>query len=150
MARGSHAVPEYRKGAHTVYDIQYHLVWVTKYRYQVLRGEVAERAREVLRQVCLSRDIEIVKGHISGDHIHMLVSCPPLLSPAKLVQFLKGVSSRKLQEEFPHLKKRYWGQHLWARGYFCATVGAITQDEIKLYIEKHKSEPPDENFGIDP
>jgi putative transposase len=143
-------VPEYRKGAHTVYDIQYHLVWVTKYRYHVLRGEVAERAREVLRQVCLSRDIEIVKGHISVDHIHMLVSCPPLLSPAKLVQFLKGVSSRKLQEEFPHLKKRYWGQHLWARGYFCATVGAITQDEIKLYIEKHKSEPPDENFGIDP
>ena len=143
-------MPQYRKGAHTVYDIQYHLVWVTKYRYHVLRGEVAERAREVLRQVCLSRDIEIVKGHISVDHIHMLVSCPPLLSPAKLVQFLKGVSSRTLQEEFPHLKKRYWGQHLWARGYFCATVGAITQDEIKLYIEKHKSEPPDENFGIDP
>ena len=143
-------MPEYRKGAHTVYDIQYHLVWVTKYRYQVLRGEVAERAREVLRQVCLSRDIEIVKGHNSVDHIHMLVSCPPLLSPAKVVQFLKGVSSRKLQEEFPHLKKRYWGQHLWARGYFCATVGAITQDEIKLYIEKHKSEPPDENFGVDP
>jgi len=88
MARGSHAVPEYRKGVHTVYDIQYHLVWVTKYRYHVLRGDVAERAREVLRQVCLSRDIEIVKGHISVDHIHMLVSCPPLLSPAKLVGHL--------------------------------------------------------------
>ena len=123
-------------------------MWVTKYRYQVLRGDVAERARDVLRQVCLSRDIEIVKGHISVDHIHMLVCCPPLLSPAKLVQFLKGVSSRKLQEEFPHLKKRYWGQHLWARGYFCTTVGTITQDQIKLYIEKHKSEPPDENFGM--
>ena len=66
------------------------------------------------------------------------------------MQFLKGVSARKLQGEFPHLKKRYWGQHLWARGYFCATVGTITQDEIKLYIEKHKSEPLDENFGIDP
>ena len=103
-------MPEYRKGAHTVYDIQYHLVWETKYRYHVLRGEVAERAREVLRQVCLSRDIEIVKGHISVDPIHMLVSCPPLLRPAKRVQFLKGVSSRKLQEEFLHLKKRYWGQ----------------------------------------
>src|SRR5215813_11459027 len=99
-------MPDYRKGTHTHYDIQYHLVWVTKYRYQVLRGEVAERAREILRQVAMSRDIQIVKGQVSRDHIHMLVSCPPSLSPAKIVQYLKGVSSRKLQEEFLHLKKR--------------------------------------------
>ena len=142
-------MPEYRRGAHTVYDIQYHLVWVTKYRYAVLRGEVAERTRDVLRQVCLSRDIQIVTGHVSVDHVHMLVACPPQLSPAKIAQYLKGVSSRKLQDEFPHLKKRYWGQHLWARGYFCATVGVVTQEQIKAYIEKHESEPPDSNFGID-
>ena len=142
-------MPDYRKGAHTLYDIQYHLVWVTKYRYQVLRGEVAERAREILRQVCMSRDLHILQGHVSADHVQMLVSCPPLLSPAKIVQYLKGVSSRKLQEEFPHLKKRYWGQHLWARGYFCATVGVVTQEQIREYIEKHQNEPPDENFGID-
>jgi len=142
-------VPDYRKGAHTLYDIQYHLVWVTKYRYQVLRGEVAERAREILRQVCMSRDLPILQGQVSADHVQMLVSCPPLLSPAKIVQYLKGVSSRKLQEEFPHLKKRYWGQHLWARGYFCATVGVVTQEQIREYIEKHQNEPPDENFGID-
>lgn len=142
-------MPEYRKGPHTVYDIQYHLVWVTKYRYKVLRGEVAERAREIIRQVCLSRDIKIVQGHISSDHVHVLVACPPELSPAKVAQFVKGVSSRKLQDEFPHLKKRYWGQHRWARGYFCATVGLVTEDMIKDYIEKHNQEPPDENFGID-
>jgi putative transposase len=142
-------MPEYRRGAHTVYDIQYHLVWVTKYRYAVLRGEVAERTRDLLRQVCLSRDMQIVKGHVSVDHVYMLVSCPPQLSPAKIAQYLKGVSSRKLQEEFPHLKKRYWGQHLWARGYFCATVGVVTQEQIKEYIERHESEPPDSNFGID-
>ena len=142
-------MPDYRKGAHTLYDIQYHLVWVTKYRYQVLRGEVAERAREILRQVCMSRDLHILQGQVSADHVQMLVSCPPLLSPAKIVQYLKGVSSRKLQEEFPHLKKRYWGQHLWARGYFCATVGVVTQEQIREYIEKHQNEPPDENFGID-
>ncbi|HEX2906250.1 MAG TPA: IS200/IS605 family transposase [Phototrophicaceae bacterium] len=143
-------MPAYRKGAHTLYDIQSHLVWVTKYRYQVLRGEVAERTREILRQVCMSRDLAILQGHVSADHIHRLVSCPPLLSPAKIVQSLKGVSSRKLQGEVPHLKKRYWGQHLWARGYFCATVDTVTQDLIKDYIEKHQSEPPDENFGIEP
>ena len=142
-------MPEYRKGAHTVYDLQYHFVWATKYRYHVLRGEVAERARDLIRQICMSRDIKILKGHVSIDHIHILVSCPPTLSPAKVAQYVKGTSSRKLQEEFPHLKKRYWGQHLWARGYFCASVGTVTQEQIKEYIEKHEQEPPPENFRID-
>lgn len=143
-------MPDYRKGAHTIYDIQYHIVWVTKYRYKLLKGEVAERTRELIRQICMSRDVAIVQGHVSVDHIHVLVSCPPLLSPAKLVQYLKGSSSRKLQEEFSHLRQRYWGQHLWARGYFCATVGVVTQEQIKAYIEKHEFQSPDENFSIEP
>ena len=142
-------MPEYRKGPHTTYDIQYHLVWVTKYRYKVLRAEIAERTREIIRQICMSRDIHILQGHVSVDHIHLLVSCPPELSPAKIAQYLKGTSSRKLQDEFPHLKKRYWGQHLWARGYFCASVGVVSQEQIKEYIDKHNQEPPDENFHID-
>ena len=140
---------DYRKGSHTIYDIQYHFVWVTKYRYHVLRGEVAKRARELVLQSCLSRDIKIIKGHVSQDHIHILVSCPPRLSPSKVMQYLKGRSSRLLQDEFPHLKKRYWGRHLWARGYFCATVGTVTQEQIKEYIERHKHEPFDENFTIE-
>jgi putative transposase len=140
---------EYRKGSHTIYDIQYHFVWVTKYRYHVLTGEVAERARELILQSCISRDIKIVKGHVSKDHIHVMVSCPPRLSPSKIMQYLKGRSSRLLQEEFPHLKKRYWGRHLWARGYFCATVGRVTEDQIKAYIEKHEQEPPEDAFRIE-
>jgi len=139
---------EYRKGAHTVYDIQYHLVWATKYRYAVLQGEIAERAREIIRQSCLSRDIKIVRGHVSKDHIHVLVSCPPKLSPAQIAQYLKGRSSRVLQDEFSHLKKRYWGQHLWGRGYFCATVGTVTEEQIREYIEKHEQESPPENFSL--
>jgi putative transposase len=143
-------MPEYRKGGHTVYDIQYHLVWATKYRYQVLRGEVAERTRDIIRQVCMSRDLTILQGQVSVDHVHLLVACPPTLSPAKIVQSIKGVSSKKLQEEFSHLQKRYWGQHLWARGYFCATVGTVTQEQIQEYIARHEEQPPDENFHIDP
>ncbi len=143
-------MPEYRKGGHTVYDIQYHLVWATKYRYQVLRGEVAERTRDIIRQVCMSRELTIIEGHVSVDHVHILVSCPPTLSPAKIVQYIKGVSSRKLQEEFSHLRQRYWGQHLWARGYFCATVGTVTQAQIQEYSAKHEEQAPDENFHIDP
>ena len=140
---------ENRRGSHTVYNIQYHLVWVTKYRYPVLRGEVAERARVLIRQSCMSREINILKGHVSKDHIHLLVSSPPALSPAKIVQYLKGRSSRMLQQEFSHLKKRYWGQHLWARGYFCSTTGDITTAQIQEYIEGHREEDPGEQFTID-
>ena len=140
---------EYRRGPHTIYDIQYHFVWVTKYRYHILRGPVADRARELIRQSCMSRDIKILRGHVSKDHVHLLVSCPPSLSPAKVMQYLKGRSSKMLQDEFPHLKKRYWGRHLWARGYFCATVGAVTEELIHEYIERHDEEPPPENFRIE-
>ena len=108
---------EYRVNSHSVSDLKYHLVWVTKYRYKVLRGEIAVRARDLFRQICQGREVVIVRGAIGGDHVHMLVSVPPQLAPAKLVQYLKGRSSRLLQEEFPQLKKRYWGQHLW-----CARV----------------------------
>ena len=139
---------EYRKGWHTVYSIEYHFVWVTKYRYQILGGEVGKRARDLIRQSCLSREIKIVKGHVSKDHIHILVSCPAKLSPSKIMQYLKGRSSRLLQEEFPHLKKRYWGRHLWARGYFCATVGTVTEEQVQAYIAKHEQEPLDDNFKV--
>ena len=114
---------EYRKDSHTIHNIKYHYVWVTKYRYQVLKGEVAKRARDLIRQTCLSRGITIIRGNVGKEHVHILVSSPPNLSPSKIMQYIKGRTSRMLQEEFPHLKKRYWGQHLWARGYFCGIVG---------------------------
>jgi putative transposase len=79
-------------------DIKYHLIGITKYRYPIMRGEVAERARDVIRQICQAREVTIVRGAVSPDHIHLLVSAPPLLSPAKLVQYVKGKSSRQLQE----------------------------------------------------
>ena len=100
---------EYRKNGHSVWDVKYHVIWVTKYRYKVLRGEIAERTRDLLRQICQGRDGVIVQGAVSPDHVHMLVSVPPQLAPAKRVQYMKGRSSRMLQDEFPQLKKRYWG-----------------------------------------
>jgi putative transposase len=80
---------EYRTSGHAIWDIKYHLIWITKYRYPILRGEVAERARDVIRQICQAREVTIVRGSVSPDHIHLLVSVPPLLSPAKLVQYVK-------------------------------------------------------------
>ena len=131
-----------------MYDIKYHVIWVTKYRYKVMRGRVAERARELIRQICQAREVVIVRGAISPDHIHMLLSVPPNLAPAKVVQYIKGRSSRLLQAEFPELGKRYWGQHLWARGYFCATVGAVDEETIKHYIETHRWDEDDQGFKI--
>ena len=71
------AEKEYRQGSHTLYDIKYHVVWVTKYRYKVLVEEIATRARDVIRQICMAREIKILKGHVSRDHVHLFVSCPP-------------------------------------------------------------------------
>jgi len=139
---------EYRRSAHAVFDLKYHLVWITKYRLKVLRGRVAERARDLIRQSCEAREVVIIRGAVSPDHIHMLVSAPSHLAPAKMVQFIKGRSSRRLQEEFPELRKRYWGQHMWARGYFCATVGAVDEATIQAYIENQKWDEDDQGFKI--
>ena len=107
---------EYRRSGHAVHDLKYHLIWCTKYRYKILTGRVAERARDLIRQICQAREVVIIRGAISPDHIHMLVAAPPILAPAKLAQYVKGRSSRMLQAEFPELRKRYWGQHMLARG----------------------------------
>ena len=138
---------DYQNTGHVKYDIKYHIVWITKYRYKILSNDIGQRLKLLLIQTCQSRGITIISGHIAKDHIHILVSCPPSLAPAKIVQYFKGRSSRILQEEYPQLRKRYWGQHLWARGYFCATVGTITEEMIKEYIEKHTDEA--DNFTVE-
>ena len=136
-----------RRSSHVQYDLQYHLVWTTKYRYKVLNGKIAERTRELIRQSCKSMDITITKGAISKDHVHILISCPPSISISKIVQQIKGKSSRVLLQEYKDLKRRYWGQHLWASGYFCRSVGVITDKIIKEYIENQQDEF-EENFKI--
>ena len=109
---------------------------------------MAERARDLIRQICHTRGVAIIRGAVSPDHIHLLLSAPPVLSPAKLAQDIKGRSSRNLQAEFPDLRKRYWGQHMSARGYFCATVGAVDEATIKAYIESQQWDEDDQGFEI--
>ncbi len=125
----------YRKTSHAVYDIKFHVVWITKYRKPVLSGEVAIRVRDLVREICKSMDVEIIKGHVSKDHLHLLISVPPHLSVSKLVQGLKGKTSRKLLSEYKRLARQFWGRHLWARGYFVASSGTITDEVIAQYIE---------------
>jgi len=131
----------YDTGAHTVFYHRYHIVWITKYRYKVLNGAVRERVREIIRQVCREMNVTIVKGVLANDHVHMMVSVPPSLSVSDVVRRMKGRSSNKIQREFPELKKRYWGRHFWARGYFSTTSGNVTDDIILQYIEQHAHKP---------
>ncbi len=141
----------YRKSAHAVYDLKYHLVWVTKYRYPILTASIGTRTREIIRQICNTLNVQILSGHVSKDHGHLLVSVPPNIAVSELVQRLKGHSSRKLLQEYSELKRRYWGRHLWVRGYFAVTTGNVTDEMIQQYITSHDEKPNDEsdNFSVD-
>ncbi len=138
----------YRKTTHSVYDIKYHIVWITKYRKPVLTGEVARRVREVIRQICKSLDVEIIKGYASKDHIHLFVSVPPHLSVSELVKQLKGKSSWKIMSEFKSISRQYWGRHFWGRGYFVASSGNVTDEVILEYIANQDIEKEDDDFKI--
>lgn len=113
-----------------------------------LKGKVAYRTRELLQQGCDAKNLKILKGSIGPDHVHMLLSCPTDLAPSQIMQYLKGRSSHLLQDEFPELKRKYWGQHMWGRGYFCGTVGEVDEETIKHYIETQGIEERAENFKV--
>jgi len=127
-----------RSSGHTVSRLTVHIVWATKYRYPVLKGDIQIRCRDILRQVCIAEDIIILKGVVSKDHIHMHLNYLPSKSVSEIVKKLKGRSSRKLQQDFPELRKRYWGQHFWAIGYGCWSTGNITDEMINEYLEHHR------------
>jgi putative transposase len=138
---------EYRHGPHTVYTIHLHLVWVTKYRKAALVGEVGLRVRELIREICGQQEVHILKGHVSKDHVHLLVSIPPQVTISRLVQRLKGKTAYKMLQEFAHLKRQFWGRHLWARGYFCCSSGNVTDEMVAKYIENQGRE--DEDFRVE-
>ena len=129
---------ENRYGSHSVSRLTAHLVWVTKYRYHVLKGDVQTRCRELIIQICDAEDVNILKGVVSKDHVHMLIEYPPAKSISELVKRLKGRTSRRLQEEFPQLRKQYWGRHFWAIGYGVWSTGNITEEAVKEYLEHHR------------
>ncbi|MFZ0507033.1 MAG: IS200/IS605 family transposase [Methylocella sp.] len=107
-----------------------------------------DSARELLREIARSNEMTIHAGAVNRDHVHMLISIPPQLPVSRALQFLKGKSSHKLLSECQALRNRYWGQHLWARGYWVASSGNVTDEIWKQYIEGQKPEEPDDNFKV--
>lgn len=120
----------------------------TKYRYRILTGQVATRVRELIREICAANYVDIVSGSLSSDHIHLLISVPPSLSVSKIVQYIKGKSSRKMLQEFEDLRKQYWGQHLWARESFVVIVGNVNTEDVQRYIEQQEEHHKKDDFRI--
>ncbi len=128
-----------RSGNHTISQLQAHIVWVTKYRYKVLKGDIQIRCRELIIQICDAEDIRIIKGVVSKDHVHMHIEYPPSKAISDIVKHLKGRVSRKLQQEYPDLSKRYWGQHFWAIGYGVWSTGNVSDELANEYLEHHRN-----------
>ena len=128
-----------RYNGHTVTRMTVHLVWVTKYRYPVLQGDIQQRCRALIMQICDTEDVAILKGVVSKDHVHMHIEYPTRLAISELMKRLKGRTSRLLQQEFPQLQKQYWGKHFWAIGYGAWSTGNITDDIIEKYLEHHRN-----------
>ena len=139
-----------RSGSHSVFGFQAHLVFTTKYRYGVLKGDVQVRCRELIRQTCDALDIRILKGVVSADHVHLHISYPPKRSISDIVKRIKGRSARKLLQEYPKLKKRYWGGHFWGIGYGGWSSGTVTEAMINEYLEHHRDRPnSDKDFILE-
>ena len=132
------AMSEQRVNGHTVSRLTVHIVWSTKYRYSVLQGGIQKDCRKILIQICDAEGVNILKGVVSKEHVHMHLEYRPSQDISSLVKKLKGRSSRKLQEKFPELRKKYWGRHFWAIGFGCWSTGNITDKMVNDYLEHHR------------
>lgn len=141
----------YRLGAHTKSDLKVHVVWIPKYRKPVLTGDVALRVRDLVRQIAAEHELEIISGKVARDHVHVFLSYRATHNVSQIMQWLKGISSRVLLQEFPHLRKKFWGRHFWARGYLAVSSGTITDEMVQEYLDAQEGEQiaDDSRFPID-
>jgi putative transposase len=139
---------EYRRSSHAVYSLRYPFIFITKYRKPALRGEIGQSVRELIREICRGMDIEIVKGHIRPDDVHLLLSVPPKWSPSRVMQAIKGKTSHRLLRDYRKMRKEFWGHHLWGRGYFVASTGNVSEEMIADYIDNQDVEPQDDDFKV--
>ncbi len=131
---------KYKKLSHVVYKCDYHIVWVPKYRFRVLKGEIGVLVESDIRLLCQWKGCDIEELNVQEDHVHLMASIPPRLSVSKLMGTLKGKLAIKLFRSYPDLKRKpYWGNRFWARGYFVSTVG-IDEEVIRRYIRHQEKE----------
>jgi putative transposase len=127
-------------GRTCVYNIGYHIVWSTKYRRKVIEGDIEIRLKSLFQEIADEFEFQIKEMEVMPDHCHVFVSCHPKKSPSDIVKCLKGITARKLLQEFPKIKKKLWGGHLWNPSYYIGTVGNMSKDVVLRYIQNQKSE----------
>ena len=141
---------KYRKLTHVVYQCNYHIVWVPKYRFRILTGAVKELLEHDVKVLCAWKDVEVIELSVQPDHMHLVCSIPPKVSVSSFMGFLKGKLAIKLFKSYPRLKQKpYWGNHFWARGYFVNTVG-LDEEMIRRYVKyQEEQEKKREREGRD-
>lgn len=131
---------KYKRLSHVVYKCDYHIVWVPKYRFRILTGEIGSKVEEDVRKLSEWLGCEVIELNVQVDHVHVVVSIPPKVSISKYMGTIKGKIAIKMFKSYPMLKKKpYWGNHFWARGYFVNTVG-INEDMIRRYVKYQEKE----------
>jgi len=127
-----------KHNAHCVYVINYHLVWIPRYRKKVLVEPIATRLKQLFREIATQYGFEIVADEVMPDHVHLFVSTPPKFAPSQVVRLFKGITSRRLTQEFAQIRRAYWGPNatLWAEGYYVGTAGHVSAETIRRYIEE--------------
>ena len=128
--------------SHARYDTWYHFVWATKYRKRVFTNEETQKeVKELLRKIAAAYDLEISEIEVLSDHVHLCLSAPPRIAPARIAQILKSVSTKHLFQKYSWLKNLYWGGEVWVGGYFVRTVGTgLTKEQIERYIQEQSEE----------
>ena len=137
-----------QSGYHSRYELKYHFVWCPKYRRMVLKGNRAKYLAKLIYEVAERYDFQVVELAVMPEHVHMFVSASPEMSPARIIQSVKSITARKLFERFPGIKNFLWGGALWARGYFCASVGKVTEKMIAAYIDQQEKALPKDVFKV--
>ena len=125
----------FKRLSHSIYECKYHIVFCPKYRYRIFMNEIAEYTRQQIYQLCRQKELlEVLELSVKTDHIHMVISIPPKYSVSNTMGYLKGKLALKLFERYEHLGRRYWGRHIWARGYCVSTIG-LDEEKIRLYVK---------------
>ena len=133
--------------SHTIFECKYHIVFCPKYRFRILREDISEYTLQQIYSLCRQKDlVEVLELNVQADHIHMVLSIPPKFSVSSFMGFLKGKLSLRLFSRYEQLGKRYWGRHLWSRGYCVSTVG-LDEEKIRKYVKYQERKDRDSEQG---
>ena len=127
----------YKQLAHTTYLCNYHVVFCPKYRFRVMRGKIGQKVRDWIRRICEWKGIEILEGHVSRDHVHLVLSIPPKYAVSEIIGTIKGRVAIRMFKEIPEFRKKYWGKRFWAKGCFVSTIG-VDERIIRQYVRKQE------------